>query len=92
MKKLFLASVLTLGLLGSSCLGPDHLYNSLKNWNAGLSNQDWVNEVVFLGLVIIPVYPIAMLGDYLVTNTIHYWSGENPVSDPGAFPGFTAKD
>ena len=40
------------------CLGPDHLYGGLKNWNAELSEEDWVNEVLFLGLCIVPVYPM----------------------------------
>lgn len=92
MKKTLVATALTLGLTCSSCLGPDNLYHSVKNWNANLSDQDWVNEVVFLGLVIIPVYPLAMAGDVLICNTIGYWSGNNPVKDPGAFPGFTKKD
>jgi hypothetical protein len=92
MKKKLHALVLAAGLVCSSCLGPDHLYHSIKNWNAGLSDQDWVNELVFLGLVIIPVYPIALAGDVLICNTVGYWSGDNPVNDPGEFPGFTSKD
>jgi len=92
MKKALLASVLALGLVGSSCLGPDHLYNSVKNWNAKMSDMDWLNEVVYLGLWIIPVYPITLLGDVVIFNTWGYWSGNNPISDPGAFPGFTRKD
>jgi hypothetical protein len=92
MKKLLLPLVLCIGLASSSCLGPDHLYNSIKNWNAGLSDKDWVNEIVFLGLTIIPVYPIALLGDVVIFNTVGYWSGDGLVKDPGPFPGFTRKD
>jgi hypothetical protein len=92
MKKAFLASVLALSLVGSSCLGPDHLYGSLKNWNAGLTEMDWLDEIIFLGLWIIPVYPIALLGDVVIFNTWGYWTGENPISDPGAFEGFSSKD
>lgn len=92
MKKTFLAAALALGITGSSCLGPDNLYNSVKNWNAELSDQDWINEVVFLGFNIIPVYSLALFADVLVLNTIHYWSGSNPVDDPEPFPGFTRKD
>ena len=80
--------VLVLGI--SSCLGPDHLYNSIKNWNAKVSDQDWLDEVIFIGLWIIPVYPIASLADVIVFNTIGYW-GENPIGDPGPFPGFHKK-
>lgn len=92
MKKRLIALALALGLASSSCLGPDNAYNSLKNWNAELSDQDWLNEIVFLGLYIIPVYPIVHFVDIVVLNTIGYWTGDNPVKDPGAFPGFSAKD
>ena len=74
MKKALLASVLALGLVSSSCLGPDHLYGSVKNWNAEMSDMDWLNEIVFLGLWIIPVYPITLLGDVVIFNTWGYWT------------------
>ncbi len=92
MKKTLLASLLLLGLASSSCLGPDNLYRSVKNWNAELSEQDWLTEVVFIGLWVIPVYGIALLGDVLIFNTIDYWSGGPTINDPGPFPGFTRKD
>jgi hypothetical protein len=88
-KETFLAGVLALGLVGSSCLGPDRVYNSIKQWNADLSDQDWIEELVFLGLTIIPVYPLALFADILVFNTIRYWSGgEDTINDPGPFTGF----
>jgi hypothetical protein len=91
MKKALLSSALALGLC-SGCLGPDNLYNSIKNWNADLSDQDWVNEAVWLGLNIVPVYPISLIGDHLIFNTITYWTGNDTIKDPGEFPGFTSKD
>lgn len=92
MKKTFLASVLTLGLFSSSCLGPDNLYRGVKNWNADLSEQDWINEAVFIGFWIIPVYQISLLGDVLIFNTVSYWTGEDAIKDPGPFPGFKKGD
>jgi hypothetical protein len=85
-----LAATLALVIGSSSCLGPDRLYGQVKNWNATLSDQSWLNELVFLGLWIIPVYPITLFGDVVIFNTIGYW-GENPISDPGPFPGFQNK-
>lgn len=74
-------------LLGAtSCLGPNNAFNSLNNWNAKVTDQDWANELIFLGLNIIPVYGVALLADHLVLNTIDYWSGENPMDTPGPFP------
>jgi len=92
LKKTLAAGILALGLVSSSCLGPDNAYGSIKSWNAGLSDQDWVNELVFVGLYIIPVYEFALLGDILIFNTIGYWAGDNPINDPGPFEGFSAKD
>ncbi|HEV8113127.1 MAG TPA: DUF3332 family protein [Planctomycetota bacterium] len=89
-KTTLLAAVLATIVGTSSCLGPDHAYGQVRSWNAQLSDQDWLKEVVFIGLWIIPVYPVALLGDVVVFNTIGYW-GENPIKDPGPFPGFHKK-
>jgi hypothetical protein len=89
MKKTILAAALALSISSTSCLGPDNLYNNVKNWNAEVTDQDWLNEAIFLGLNIIPVYGIALFVDIVVLNTINYWTGNNPVNDPGPFPGFT---
>jgi len=87
-KKALIASLLALGLASSSCLGPDRLYNSAKNWNAEVSEQHWVNEVVFLGMTYAFVYPAALILDVLLFNTVAYWHDENLINDPGPFPGF----
>ena len=92
MKKTLFAAALTLGITGSSCLGPNNAYNSILNWNAELSDTDVVNELVFLGLTIIPVYGITLWIDIIVFNTIDYWAGGHVISNPGPFPGFSLKD
>jgi len=94
MKKLALALVLLMSPLCSGCLGPNNLNNTLRNWNATATEHDWLNEVIFIGLNIVPVYGLTWLGDVLIFNTIDYWSGNNPFSDPGPFPrdDFTGAD
>jgi hypothetical protein len=86
-KNALTAATLTLGLC-SSCLGPNNAYNSIRDWNRDLSEQDWVVELVFLGLYILPVYPIAHFGDIVIFNTVNYWSGDNPINDPGPLDPF----
>lgn len=86
MKKTLLGLTLGLSLTLTGCLGPNHAFNSLNTWNAGLSDMDWVNEIVFLGLFVVGVYPIALLGDVLIFNTMDYWQGNNPINVPGPFP------
>ena len=92
MKKSLISVALTLGLLTPACLGPDNLYNGIKNWNAEVSSQDFVNELIYIGFWILPVYPIAALGDIVIFNTIEYWSGGNPISPASEFPGFRRGD
>ena len=48
-RKATLAGALVLGMLSGGCLGPNNAHNGLRNWNAEVSDQDWVNELVFLG-------------------------------------------
>jgi dipeptidyl aminopeptidase/acylaminoacyl peptidase len=75
--------VIVLGLT-PGCLGNFKLTTGLWGWNTSISGgyqgdagQDWVNELVFLAFVIIPVYQIAALADVIIFNTIEYWSGES---------------
>ena len=85
MKKAILATALASSLFVSSCLGPNNAQNAINNWNADLTEMNWLNEVLF----IIPfawVQGIAWLGDIVIFNTIEYWSGDNPIGDPGSFP------
>ena len=92
MKKSIAAVALFASLTCTSCLGPDPAYSSIQNWNAKVTDQDWINECIFLGLNIIPVYPIALFVDILVFNTIGYWSGDYVFGPVEQFPGFTNKD
>lgn len=92
MRKLLAALALSAGLVTPACLGPNHAFEGIRNWNAELSEQDWINEVVFLGLTIVPVYSFAYLGDILLFNTIDYWSGGNPIGEPGTYPEGFGRD
>ena len=70
-------AALTLPLLATSCLGPNRLFNDLHEWNKTVTEQDWLNELIFLGLIIVPVYPIAYVVDIVALNTYDYWAGDN---------------
>src|SRR5688572_10232188 len=63
----------------SGCLGPFNLTTDLHDWNSTASEEKWVNELIFLGLVIIPVYEFALLIDAIILNSIEFWGGKNPV-------------
>ena len=61
------------------CIGHFRLSSSLLSWNQQLSNK-FVNELVFLGMNVIPVYFFSLMGDAFIFNTIEFWSGNNPIS------------
>ena len=77
-------AILTLtagALVGTSaCFGSFNLTRKLWGWNKGVSDEKFVRELVFLGLNVVPVYSIATFIDAVVTNSIEFWTGTNPVS------------
>lgn len=83
MKKTYLSAALILTVAASfsfsSCIGSFSLTNKLLNWNKGVSNK-FVNELIFFGFWILPVYEVTTLADLLVLNSIEFWSGNNPVA------------
>jgi len=80
-KKVLFISVVTAlssSIMFSSCIGSFSLSNKFLAWNKTIDNK-FVNELVFVAFHIVPAYPIALLADVLVINSIEFWSGENPV-------------
>jgi hypothetical protein len=76
---IFAAALLSSSILFSSCIGSFRLCNKLLVWNRTLHNDEWVNELVYVLLWIVPAYPVTTLIDVFVLNTIEFWMGENPV-------------
>lgn len=72
---LTVASSLTL----TSCIGNFNLTKKMLTWNESVSNK-FVNELIFFGFWILPVYEVCALADVLVLNSIEFWSGNNPVA------------
>lgn len=63
----------------AGCIGSFAAWNKLKDWNEGMSENKWVQELLFLVLHIIPVYPVAYLLDIVIINSIEFWTGDNPM-------------
>ena len=74
-----LALLLALSLTMSSCLGSLALTNKVRVWNRQISNK-FINELVYVGLWIVPVYETCFISDILVLNSIEFWSGKNPIN------------
>jgi hypothetical protein len=75
-KKILLAVISALALGSTSCLGPNHTFNDLGDWNQNVTDSDVANEAIFIGLNVVPVYGLAYFADLVVFNTVIYWKDE----------------
>ncbi len=86
MKRKIVAKLLMLALIGTTmttqaaCIGSFSLTRGLLSWNQNLSNK-FINWLVFLAFVILPIYGIAILADALVFNSLEFWTGSNPMAE-----------
>ncbi len=72
----------TLCLATASCMGGFELTRKLYNWNKSMNK--WVASIVLFLFIVIPVYGIVGLVDWIVLNTIEFYSGSNPVASAEA--------
>ncbi|MCK5834226.1 MAG: DUF3332 family protein [Lentisphaeria bacterium] len=77
-KGLFLGAVAGSMLL-TSCTGPFQLTQKLHTWQTGFDDR-WIDELAFLGCVLLPVYGISAFADAIVFNSIEFWTNENPIA------------
>lgn len=63
----------------SGCYGSFALTSKLHDWNGQVSQKKFVNELVFLGLCILPAYELTVLGDGLIFNSIEFWGEKIPL-------------
>lgn len=81
------AATLAVGitLATTSCIGPNNLYNQVHTWNSKVSDSKYLNELLFLGMNIVPVYGVCWIGDHLIFNSVEFWSGKNWVNKAEEF-------
>ncbi|MCK6547164.1 DUF3332 domain-containing protein [Myxococcota bacterium] len=85
--KRVVASLCVVGFLGATnagCFGNFAATRALWTWNKGVSGNKFLQWLVFLALVIVPVYELFGLADVLVINSLEFWTGSNPVGMNGA--------
>jgi hypothetical protein len=85
MKSKFMTRLLVITLIGTTtfttaCFGNFSLTGGIYGWNKTVSSNKFVQWIVFLGLVIIPVYEIGALADLFVFNALEFWTGSNPLA------------
>jgi hypothetical protein len=62
------------------CFGQFEVTRKLYGWNERVSGDKWLRSLVFLSLVIVPIYPLSNLFDALFANVVEFWSGHNPMA------------
>ena len=80
-KHRIVALVLFATLSATSCIGPNEAFNSLHSWNGEVTDQKWAQAGIHLAFWLVPAYPLCLLGDILVFNSIEFWGGQNPIKD-----------
>lgn len=63
----------------AACFGSFQTTRSLHEWNGEVSDNKFVNWLVFVGLVVVPVYEISVLADGVIFNSVEFWTGSNPM-------------
>ena len=61
------------------CFGGFNLVRKVHTFNEDVSTSNWLQELVFLGLVGLPIYGVASIGDAVIFNSVEFWSGSNPI-------------
>ncbi len=80
--KIYFATALVMGLsmVQTGCYGPFKLTKSIYDWNGEVSDSGIIRSILFVGMVIIPVYGLSLFIDAIFLNSIEFWTGSNPVS------------
>jgi hypothetical protein len=63
----------------SGCFGKFALTRAMWEFNKNVSGNKFIQWLVFLVMIVVPVYGIGTLVDALVINSIEFWTGSNPV-------------
>jgi Domain of unknown function (DUF3332) len=73
------ALALSLALTAAGCYGSYGASRKLNAWNGDVSHNKVARSAVHLALWIVPVYPLAFVGDFLIFNNVEFLTGKNPI-------------
>jgi hypothetical protein len=71
-----LALVAALASSSAGCLGSYSATKKLNQWNFKATGTPVVNSVIHFGLWVIPVYELAILGDFLIFNNVEFFTNK----------------
>lgn len=70
-----LALIATLSTASAGCYGSYSAFHTVHRWNGTAGGSDIVNSVLHVGLWVIPVYPLTIVGDFFLFNTVEFLTG-----------------
>jgi len=73
-----LVAALALQMPLTGCFGKFALVRKVYGFNETVGDK-WLRSLLTFAMVIIPVYSVAALVDYVILNVIEFWTGSNPV-------------
>ena len=71
---------LCLAFLTTGCIGQMGMSGKVRQFNLETTEDRWGREILFIILMVIPIYGFAALADIIVFNSIEFWTGKNPVN------------
>lgn len=71
---LLLATILATSAAG--CYGSYGAFKAVHKWNGHATSNNVANSAIHFGLWVLPVYPLALLGDFIIFNNIEFITGE----------------
>lgn len=83
MKKLMVIalafSIFSVSLTSAGCFGSFTATKKVYHWNSERGGK-FVNSVVMWVLLVVPIYSFATAADFLILNTLEFWTGSNPLA------------
>ena len=86
-KRLGVIVAVLLAVSGLGCYGQFALTRKIYDWNGRATNNKFGNSVLTWVMIVVPVYEVCALADFLVFNTVEVFSGRNPVATAEDEPG-----
>ena len=61
-------------------MGHNGMTTNVLRFNLKATEHRWGREGWFLGLWVTLIYPISIILDLLIFNSVEFWTGENPIN------------
>ena len=77
---LLIVSMFAVGGVSTGCFGTFPLTRTVYDFNTDVSNNKFVQWLVFLGFIILPAYEVSAVVDAFVLNAVEFWRKNPPTT------------